>query len=71
MPVQEQILVIMITAKLEQICKSRKEIYECNIVFKVTPPSDDEVDLMPGKSTNLYFCITNFNSTQTGINQTH
>ncbi len=31
-----------------QICKSRKEIYECNIVFKVTPPSDDEVELMPG-----------------------
>ncbi|MDG2153055.1 MAG: alanine dehydrogenase [Crocinitomicaceae bacterium] len=34
-----------------QICKSRKEIYECNIVFKVTPPSDDEVDLMPGNQT--------------------
>ena len=34
-----------------QICSSRKEIYECNIVFKVTPPSDDEVDLMPGNQT--------------------
>ncbi len=34
-----------------QICKSRKEIYECNIVFKVTPPSDDEVELMPGNQT--------------------
>ena len=34
-----------------QICKSRKEIYECNIVFKVTPPSNDEVDLMPGHQT--------------------
>lgn len=34
-----------------QICKGRKEIYECNIVFKVTPPSDDEVDLMPGNQT--------------------
>ena len=34
-----------------QICKSRQEIYECNIVFKVTPPSDDEVDLMPGNQT--------------------
>ena len=34
-----------------QICKSRKEIYECNIVFKVTPQSDDEVELMPGNQT--------------------
>ncbi|MBL6660719.1 MAG: alanine dehydrogenase [Crocinitomicaceae bacterium] len=34
-----------------QICKSRKEIYECNIVFKVTPPSDEEVELMPGNQT--------------------
>ena len=34
-----------------KICKSRKEIYECNIVFKVTPPSDEEVELMPGNQT--------------------
>lgn len=34
-----------------EICQSPAEIYECNIVFKVTPPSDDEVDLMPGQQT--------------------
>ena len=34
-----------------EICQSPKEIYECNIVFKVTPPSDNEVDLMPGNQT--------------------
>ena len=34
-----------------EICQSPTEIYECNIVFKVTPPSDEEVDLMPGGQT--------------------
>ena len=34
-----------------EICQSPKEIYECNIAFKVTPPSDNEVDLMPGNQT--------------------
>jgi alanine dehydrogenase len=34
-----------------QICKSKKEIYQCDIVFKVSPPSDEEVDLMPGNQT--------------------
>ena len=34
-----------------EICQGPKEIYECNIVFKVTPPSDNEVDLMPGNQT--------------------
>lgn len=34
-----------------EICQSPSEIYECNIVFKVTPPSDEEVELMPGGQT--------------------
>ena len=34
-----------------EICQGPSEIYECNIVFKVTPPSDEEVDLMPGNQT--------------------
>ncbi|MDA9987180.1 alanine dehydrogenase [Crocinitomicaceae bacterium] len=34
-----------------EICQGAAEIYECNIVFKVTPPSDEEVDLMPGHQT--------------------
>lgn len=34
-----------------EICQSPSDIYECNIVFKVTPPSDEEVELMPGGQT--------------------
>jgi len=34
-----------------QICKGREEIYQCDIVFKVSPPTDEEVDLMPGNQT--------------------
>ena len=37
--------------QVQKICQGPAEIYECNIVFKVTPPSDDEVDLMPGHQT--------------------
>ena len=34
-----------------EICQSTSEIYKCKIVFKVTPPSDEEVELMPGGQT--------------------
>ena len=34
-----------------QIAYSAKEVFECNIVFKVAPPSLEEIDMMPGKQT--------------------
>ncbi|MCO5259960.1 MAG: alanine dehydrogenase [Crocinitomicaceae bacterium] len=34
-----------------EICYDREEIFKCNIIFKVTPPSDKEIDLMPGHQT--------------------
>lgn len=34
-----------------EICYSTKEIYECDIILKVAPPSEEEVDMMPGKQT--------------------
>lgn len=34
-----------------EICHDRKEIFQCDIIFKVAPPSEDEVELMPGNQT--------------------
>jgi alanine dehydrogenase len=34
-----------------QICYDAKEIFSCDIIFKVAPPSEDEVELMPGGQT--------------------
>ncbi|MFN5984446.1 MAG: alanine dehydrogenase, partial [Fluviicola sp.] len=34
-----------------QICYSPKEVFECNIILKVAPPSEEEVDLMKHNST--------------------
>jgi alanine dehydrogenase len=34
-----------------EICPSAKEIFECDIIFKVAPPSEAEVDLMKGNQT--------------------
>lgn len=34
-----------------QICYSPKEVFECTIILKVAPPSEEEVDLMKHNST--------------------
>lgn len=34
-----------------QICYDRKEIFQCDIILKVAPPTDEEVELMPGNQT--------------------
>jgi alanine dehydrogenase len=34
-----------------EICHDRKEIYSCDIILKVAPPSEEEVDLMIGGQT--------------------
>jgi alanine dehydrogenase len=34
-----------------QICYDPKEIFSCDIIFKVAPPSEEEVELMPGGQT--------------------
>jgi alanine dehydrogenase len=34
-----------------EICSDRKEIYACDIIFKVAPPSEEEADLMVGNQT--------------------
>lgn len=34
-----------------EISYNTKEIYECNIILKVAPPSEEEVDLMTGNQT--------------------
>src|SRR5690606_35002825 len=34
-----------------EICYDREEIFKCDIIFKVAPPSAEEVDLMPGNQT--------------------
>jgi alanine dehydrogenase len=34
-----------------EICYSTKEIFECDIIFKVAPPSEEEVDMMRGNQT--------------------
>jgi len=34
-----------------EICYNAKEIYECDIILKVAPPSEEEVDMMTGNQT--------------------
>jgi alanine dehydrogenase len=34
-----------------EICHNTKEIFECDIIFKVAPPSEAEVDMMKGSQT--------------------
>jgi len=34
-----------------EICHDRKEIFSCDIIFKVAPPDEDEVAMMPGNQT--------------------
>lgn len=34
-----------------QICFDAKEIFECDIIFKVGPPSEEEIDMMGGNQT--------------------
>jgi alanine dehydrogenase len=34
-----------------EICYDAKEVFECDIIFKVAPPSEDEVEMMPGNQT--------------------
>ena len=34
-----------------EICFDKAEIYKCDIIFKVAPPNDEEVDLMHGNQT--------------------
>jgi len=34
-----------------EICYDTKEVFECDIIFKVAPPSEDEVEMMPGNQT--------------------
>ncbi len=34
-----------------EVCQSAKEIYECDIIFKVAPPTEEEVDMMKGNQT--------------------
>lgn len=34
-----------------EICHDREEIFKCDLIFKVAPPSEDEVNMMSGKQT--------------------
>lgn len=34
-----------------EICYDVKEIFQCDIIFKVAPPTEEEVDMMPGNQT--------------------
>ncbi|HIP31837.1 MAG TPA: alanine dehydrogenase [Crocinitomicaceae bacterium] len=34
-----------------EICYDRKEIFSCDLIFKVAPPDEDEVAMMPGNQT--------------------
>ena len=34
-----------------EICANPKEVFECDIIFKVAPPSEEEVEMMPGNQT--------------------
>ncbi|MCH2230185.1 MAG: alanine dehydrogenase [Crocinitomicaceae bacterium] len=34
-----------------EICYDKKEIFSCDLIFKVAPPSEDEVEMMPGNQT--------------------
>ena len=36
-----------------EICHDKKEIFSCDIILKVAPPSEEEIDLMPGGQTLL------------------
>jgi alanine dehydrogenase len=36
-----------------EICHDKKEILSCDIILKVAPPSEEEIDLMPGGQTLL------------------
>lgn len=36
-----------------QICASPKEIYQCNTILKVAPPTQVEIDMMPGHQTYI------------------
>lgn len=34
-----------------EICYDPKEVFRCDIIFKVAPPSEEEVEMMPGNQT--------------------
>lgn len=34
-----------------EICHDKEDIFKCNIIFKVAPPSEEEVDMMSGNQT--------------------
>lgn len=34
-----------------EICYDTKEIFSCDIIFKVAPPSEEELEMMPGNQT--------------------
>jgi alanine dehydrogenase len=34
-----------------EICHATRDIFQCDIILKVTPPSEEEVDFMPGNQT--------------------
>ncbi|MBI1836702.1 MAG: alanine dehydrogenase [Flavobacteriia bacterium] len=34
-----------------EICYDRKEIFACDIIFKVSPPAEDEIEMMKGNQT--------------------
>ena len=34
-----------------EISYDKKAVYSCNIIFKVAPPSEEEIELMPGNQT--------------------
>jgi alanine dehydrogenase len=34
-----------------EIALDRKQVFECDIIFKVAPPSEEEVEMMPGNQT--------------------
>jgi alanine dehydrogenase len=34
-----------------EICYDRKEVFSCDIIFKVAPPTEDELEMMTGNQT--------------------
>ena len=36
-----------------EICYDKKEVFSCDIILKVAPPSEEEIELMPGGQTLL------------------
>lgn len=34
-----------------EICYNREDVFKCDIIFKVSPPTENEVDMMPGNQT--------------------